>query len=430
MEKDTELNTVQVNINDLIGAEYNPRQLTGEQFQHISDSLQRFGFVDPIIVNSHKDRKNIIIGGHQRCKVAKELGYTAVPVVYLELPLEKERELNIRLNKNSGEWDWDALANNFEMDELKEWGFTDEDLGDWKNDEDGEGGTAGQMSVDFGVPPFSVLDTRKEEWLTRKRAWHAKINDQGESRENLLDEGGAVSTINSGVSILDPVLAELLVKWFGMAGGKVIDPFAGDTVFGFVAASSGMQFEGIELRQEQAELNQKRCDEAELDGKYYCDTSENIDEHIPDASADLVFSCPPYADLEVYSDNPKDLSTMPHDKFFELLTGILGSTYRKLKDNRFACIVMGEVRNKKGGYIGTVPKVIQAMESAGYVYYNEIILVNSAGTLPMRAGKYMRAGRKIGKMHQNVLIFLKGSAKKAVADLGDIQAMAEENDAD
>lgn len=150
-----------------------------------------------------------------------------------------------------------------------------------------------------------------------------------------------------------------------------------------------------------------------------------MDAYIEDSSVDLVFSCPPYADLEVYSDDPKDLSNMPHDEFFTIYRKILQKTYAKLKDNRFAVIVMGEVRGRDGNYIGTIPKTIEIMEQAGYEYYNEIILVNSAGTLPLRAGAAMRATRKIGKMHQNILVFLKGDAAAAVKEIGEIDAPLE-----
>ena len=118
---------VERNIDDLIFAEYNPRQLTKEQHKHLTDSLKRFGVVDPIIVNQHKDRKDIIIGGHQRARIWKELGNTTIPTVEEKLPLDKEKELNVRLNKNVGEFDFDMLANNFEIEDLKDWGFGDED---------------------------------------------------------------------------------------------------------------------------------------------------------------------------------------------------------------------------------------------------------------------------------------------------------------
>ena len=121
-------NIVQKDINVLISAEYNPRQLKKEQYQNIKDSLERFGFVDPIIINKNKDRKNIIIGGHQRIRVAKDLKLKQIPCIELDLPLDKERELNIRLNKNVGEWDYDILANLFDFNDLIDWGFKEEEL--------------------------------------------------------------------------------------------------------------------------------------------------------------------------------------------------------------------------------------------------------------------------------------------------------------
>ena len=125
--------------------------------------------------------------------------------------------------------------------------------------------------------------------------------------------------------------------------------------------------------------------------------------------ADLLFSCPPYADLEVYSDLKEDLSTMSHEDFFKVYEKVLKNTYNKLKNDRFAVIVTSEVRNKKGEYIRLVPNTINIMVEAGYIYYNDIILMNSVGTLPMRTGRHMNAGRKIGRRHQNVLVFYKGN---------------------
>ena len=119
---------IQRDIDTLIFAEYNPRQLTKDQYKHLKDSISRFGLVDPIIVNKNKKRKNIIVGGHQRVKVAKDMKIATVPVLEVDLTYERERELNIRLNKNTGEWDMDNLANFFDMDELTDWGFDEKEL--------------------------------------------------------------------------------------------------------------------------------------------------------------------------------------------------------------------------------------------------------------------------------------------------------------
>ena len=92
---------------------------------------------------------------------------------------------------------------------------------------------------------------------------------------------------------------------------------------------------------------------------------------------------------------------------------ILQKTIKKLKENRFAVIVMGEVRHKNTGvYLGIIPKIIQIMCDAGLHYYNEIILQTPIGNLHMRAGAYMSNARKIGKQHQNILVFYKGNPKK------------------
>jgi DNA modification methylase len=115
-------------IKDLIRAEYNPRELTKDQYNHLKDSLLRFGVVDPVIVNKHPDRDNIIIGGHQRSKVWEDMGNDKIPTVELSLTLDKEKELNVRLNKNTGQFDMDMLANHFDTSDLLEWGFDEGEL--------------------------------------------------------------------------------------------------------------------------------------------------------------------------------------------------------------------------------------------------------------------------------------------------------------
>jgi DNA modification methylase len=115
-------------IKELIEAEYNPRRLTKDQYKQLKDSLLRFGVVDPVLVNINEERKNIIIGGHQRTKVWSDLGNKTIPCVELNLTLDQEKELNVRLNKNTGEFDFDMLANYFEETELIEWGFDEEEL--------------------------------------------------------------------------------------------------------------------------------------------------------------------------------------------------------------------------------------------------------------------------------------------------------------
>jgi len=126
---DNNLKIVRVYVNLLKLAEYNPRKLDSKQEADLTESIKSFGLVDPILVNSNKDRQNIVIGGHQRLKIAKKLGYKEVPVVFLDLNEEKERELNLRLNKNTGSWDFDLLRE-FDSSLLLDVGFSDTELND------------------------------------------------------------------------------------------------------------------------------------------------------------------------------------------------------------------------------------------------------------------------------------------------------------
>ena len=113
-----------IDINKLQPASYNPRQISTKQYKDLKESIEKFTLCDPIIIN--KDMT--VIGGHQRLKVCKDLRHTEIDCVVLDLTKEQERELNIRLNKSGGEWDFDLLSN-FEIEELKDWGFKEIELG-------------------------------------------------------------------------------------------------------------------------------------------------------------------------------------------------------------------------------------------------------------------------------------------------------------
>lgn len=124
------MEVVHVSITELKPATYNPRKWDKVAIENLTESIKRFGLVDPIIVNGSEERHNIVIGGHFRLKIAKDLNFEEVPVVYLNIPDEsKERELNLRLNRNVGEWDWNLLAE-FDENILADIGFSSEELDD------------------------------------------------------------------------------------------------------------------------------------------------------------------------------------------------------------------------------------------------------------------------------------------------------------
>mgnify|MGYP003674397703 FL=1 len=124
-------------ISELIRAEYNPRKISVLQLQELKDGIEEFGLVQPLVVNENPERKNIIVGGHQRLKIWEELGNKEVDCSIVNLPLDKERKLNIKLNKNGGTFDDDLLKEFFEYEELIEWGFTPDELFDQDEKTDG-----------------------------------------------------------------------------------------------------------------------------------------------------------------------------------------------------------------------------------------------------------------------------------------------------
>ncbi len=218
----------------------------------------------------------------------------------------------------------------------------------------------------------------------------------------------------SGTSIFDPVLTELMYRWFCPPGGLVLDPFAGGSVRGIVAGLLGYRYYGIDLSSKQIEANEQQrvaiCSDADI--TWRCGDSNAL---LPDAPlADFVFSCPPYGDLERYSDDPNDLSAMTWEGFVGLYRSIIRKAVERLKPNRFACFVVGEYRDKKTGlYRGFVPLTCASFMAAGTALYNEAILVTAVGSLPIRITKQFESGRKLGKTHQNVLIFCKGDPRAA-----------------
>lgn len=229
----------------------------------------------------------------------------------------------------------------------------------------------------------------------------------------------------SGTSIFDPVLCEIAYRWFCPPGGLVLDPFAGGSVRGIVACKTGRHYVGHELRTEQVEANREQgvalCAGDATPPRWICGDSRQIDTTCANVDADLVFSCPPYADLEVYSNDPADLSTMPYSDFLAAYREIIAKSCARLRPDSFAVFVVGEVRDRRGAYIDFIGDTVQAFRDAGLDYYNEAILITAAGSLPIRAGKQFSASRKLGKTHQNVLVFVKGDGKRAATRCGPVE---------
>lgn len=337
-------------------------------------------------------------------------------------------------------------------------------------------GAVGKIREVFDIPPFTVLNAREGPWQDRKAQWIkglgmesevgrgtnllkmsdtllepdpekraaikkarlATDNEEPQSDERYRSEDGWVATgltfasgtprrdevslklqeTSTGTSIFDPVLTELCYKWFCPPGGLIVDPFAGGSVRGLVAGLLGYRYHGIDLRPEQIEANEQQKAEIAPDADivWRAGDSNVLLKDAPEA--DFIFSCPPYGDLEHYSDDPADISNMTWEGFVGIYRAIIRKSVEKLKPNRFACFVVGEYRDSKTGlYRGFVPLTCASFMACGAALYNEAILVTAVGSLPIRVENQFLGSRKLGKTHQNILVFCKGDPKKAAEAL-------------
>jgi DNA modification methylase len=435
-------------ISDLRSDHKNARKRTDRSANLIKESISRYGAARSIVI----DEDNRILAGNGTIEGAKAAGIKALRIIETDgneiiavrrtgLSEDEKIGLAIADNRTSdlSEWDTGMLQQLSDEHDLAPW-FEPEDLDEIFSElqpEEGEITERSDINKDaavsvkladrFGVAPFTVLNAREGWWQERKRQWiSCGIQSEVGRKDNLLGMSETIleksgSHLGAGTSIFDPVLAELAYRWFSPQNGIILDPFAGGSVRGIVAVKTDRQYIGCDLRQEQIDANKEQGASITPDNQpiWHCSDSRNIDRVCKGIEADMIFSCPPYADLEVYSDNPKDLSTLEYKEFVEAYREIIAKTCSLLKQDAFACFVVGDVRDKKGNYYNFVGDTIQAFLDAGLSYYNEAILITCVGTLPIRAGRTFASTRKLGKTHQNVLVFLKGNAKKAVAKCGE-----------
>ena len=402
------MNIEKVSIKDVKPNKDNPRTISKDKRKKLVQSIKDFPEmlkIRPIVVDSDM----IVLGGNMRLQACKEAKLKEIYIIKAdELTEEQKREFIVKDNVGFGEWDWDVLANEWDIDELEGWGL--DVLSPEEKEEKAVEEAHGKLVETFLMPPFSILDTRQGYWMERKRLWRTLIQDNGETREGVLASSGMIDKYNNGTSLLDPVLSEILIKWFCIEGGNVIDPFAGDTVMGYVSGYRGYNFTGIEIRKEQADVNNARV--KEFGGKYINDDGQNILKHVGEGTQDMMFSCPPYFDLEVYSDLENDASNQEtYEDFIQIIDNALTDGLKTLKDDRFATIVIGDIRKNDGFYRRFVDDINTIMVKGGAQLYNELILVEPLGTLPQRVNRYM-GWRKVGKCHQNVLVFFKGDPKE------------------
>lgn len=448
----------------------------------IAASLRKYGQRKPIVVNK---TGNVIEAGNGTWTAAKQiLNWEYIAVVFVEDDPHTATGYAIADNVTGriAQFAWEMLHEKLSQFDAPTDvpGVTDDFFAQVQehietepvDDLDFDEPPRGSLQDRFIIPPFSVFDTRQGYWQNRKRAWYSLGITVGEARENTeamgsfsgtvpgyydkkretekrigrklsnkefeeqylpeyLNDDSMITRTNTGglLSQFDPVLAEILYRWFSPPGGHIINPTAGEAVYGIVAGYLGYTYEGVEIRIEQVEANRENAERIGVadtvkwvhgDGR---DTAKLI-QH----DADFIINCPPYYDLEIYSDDPADLSTLgTYDEFIRDYAVIVASAASRLKNNRFCAIVVGDVRDRKTGlYQNFVSDTIRVAHKAGMRLYNEAILLTQPGSLPIRVGRMFGSARKLGKTHQNVLIFVKGDWRKAVEACGDVEVQIPE----
>lgn len=272
------------------------------------------------------------------------------------------------------------------------------------------------------VPPFSTFDTRSGAWQKRKAGWIEVLGNIGETEDGLLAEG-LMSKINQGTSFFDPVLAEIILTWFSRPGWRVLNPFCGEATVAAISSVTGRPFVGIDIRKEQVDKNMRILMEKGYDDATFLHgDSANLGQILLEADNkeyfDLIFSSPPYYDLEIYSSGSGDVSNMgTYEEFIKMYKEIFRQAVNSLNNNRFVVVKVSEIRDEEGAYRNFVGDNIRVFRELGLHYYNEIILVNSVGTGALRARNTFN-GRKVVRLHQNVLVFFKGDMKRISEVLG------------
>ena len=390
----------------------NPRKNDGA-VDAVAESIKQCGYCSPIVVDENYE----VLAGHTRLKALKKLGRKECEVVVKEGLTEEQKQKYRILDNKTGEfaeWDLDILQEQLKDLDFEGFDFGFADIGEMIDTGEEEligGGENHSLNQVFIVPPFSVLDTRKGYWQDRKRQWLQKTGNLAETKENVLySSQNFVSELKDGSSEFDPVLAELIMRWFNTENGKILDCFGGEQTKGVVAGELGYEYYACEIRPEQVAIDKQKTKDYKT-VHYFCGDSNNISSIIKERGFDLVFTSPPYYDLEIYS--KEDMSALgTYEEFMSQYKNIFKQCYDMMSEEGFLVVKIGEIRNKRTGeYRNFVGDNISIFKEIGFKYYNEIILVTQVGTVARTVTRAFNTSRKIGKVHQNVLVFYKGNLK-------------------
>lgn len=283
--------------------------------------------------------------------------------------------------------------------------------------------------------------TTKGDWLRVKQEWNARIEDAGSAKgiphptyatrngcwqgvngysnvvntRRFLDERGeVVSTTkahNSNASVLDPVACEVILRFFmPTAGRRVYNPFGGGVQFGFIAGWYGYEYVASEIRQNQCDANNAIC--GAFDGVRW--VRSDSAQYEPEGMFDLIFTCPPYYEVETYRDydgQPPDgevNSIGTYGQFRDALFAGYAKAVQHLNDKRFFIVMTGDSRDKRGAYYCSEAETELFLKNQGLLIYNKIVYVECEFTRLAHAKKTLNY-RKFPKREQKIIVAYKGN---------------------
>lgn len=375
------MEVIELPIDQINPAPYNPRiDLTPDdpRYKRIERSLDRWGAVEPLVWNRHNQN---LVGGHQRLKILVSRKHTNVWVSVVEISdLNEEKALNIALNNSQGDNEEDkvlAILQALQSSDpvlFEDAGFDDERLleliGDSEPPEpetDG-GDVTPAPPAEFDPRPSSVIDMRQIPMQARRKHWIGRGLD---------------------AEITDPVIAELVYRWFTTDGCGVLDPWAMDETYGIVAAMMGLHYVGYTPA---GDKNVERWAEVGNENLHPPDW-RGPDKHPGYPNADLIFGRVP---AEAW-DNGSTFST----------------AIDALNMDRFACLIIDEPRNDQGFLIDQAAFISRAAKMAGLKMLNHVILVVT-GQADSKGLNWFITRREMHTRHQHLLVFVKGSVAEAL----------------
>ena len=232
------------------------------------------------------------------------------------------------------------------------------------------------------------------------------INDKSQARETLnSNRSDRRHGVNNGkCSVFNPQLAQMILAAYAPMNGKIYDPFGGGGTRGYIATKMGYDYTGVEIREEEYNRVLAQMKEWNLNFKFILADSVK---YRPNESFDFIYTCPPYYDLEVYSDMEEDLSNAPsYMQYLNMLQKVLNNCYDVLKKDSFAVFLVGNFRNKKGELEHLNGDLITKAKEVGFKLWDELIWMGASNVALTRCGKFEK-NRKSVRMHEYIIILKK-----------------------